>query len=183
MKLIVIEGCDGTGTSTHTESLANALRELGYPTVEFHHPPPPKGCSPWTRVSHYASERSKLVDQYGGTDTVVVADRWYHSTSTFSHSLADQSLRMRLNLLVTMEKHTLPAPVMLAVLDASDAELDRRLTKRGEVVRPSDTVQREAYRKTVCPHATLTLDTEQSRDVVRGRLLELSLVSLASPTP
>ena len=75
MKLIVIEGCDGTGTSTHTESLAYSLREVGYTTVEFHHPPPPKGCSPWTRVSHYASERSKLVDQYGATDTVVVADR------------------------------------------------------------------------------------------------------------
>lgn len=183
MKLIVIEGCDGTGTSTHTESLASALRELGHTTVEFHHPPPPKGCSPWTRVSHYASERSKLVDLYGGTDTVVVSDRWYHSTSTFSHTVADPNLRMRLNLLVTMEKHTLPAPVMLAVLDASDAELDRRLTKRGEVVRPTDAVQREAYRLTVCPDATVTLDTEQSRDVVREKLLRVSLTALVSPSP
>lgn len=177
MKLIVIEGCDGTGTSTHTESLASALRELGHTTVEFHHPPPPKGCSPWTRVSHYASERSKLVDLYGGTDTVVVADRWYHSTLVFA-AIIDGALKTRLHVLAHMERNTLPAPVMLAVLDASDAELDRRLTKRGEVVRPSDTVQRETYRKTVCPHATVTLDTEQSRDVVRGMLLDLSLVAL-----
>lgn len=177
MRLIVIEGCDGTGTSTHTESLAYNLRELGYSTVEFHHPPPPKGCSPWTRVSHYASERSKLVDQYGATDTVVVADRWYHSTLVFA-AIIDGALKTRLHVLAHMERNTLPAPVMLAVLDASNAELDRRLTKRGEVVRPTDMVQRETYRRTVCPHATVTLDTEQPRDLVRGKLMDLSLVSL-----
>jgi len=177
MKLIVIEGCDGTGTSTHTEALACNLRELGYPVVEFHHPPPPKGCSPWTRVSHYASERSKLVDQYGDSNVVVVADRWYHSTVVFA-SIIDGALKTRLHVLAHMERNTLPAPVMLAVLDASDAELDRRLAKRGEVVRPTDTVQRDTYRKTVCPHATITLDTEQPRDVVRGRLMDMSLESL-----
>ena len=177
MKLIVIEGCDGTGTSTHTEALAYNLRECGYKVIEFHHPPPPKGCSPWTRVTHYASERSKLVDQYGGTDVVVVADRWYHSTLVFA-AIIDGALKTRLHVLAQMEKHTLPAPTMLAVLDASDAELDVRLAKRGEVVQPSDTVQREAYRRTVCPIATITLDTGNHRDAVRGMLLDTALISL-----
>ena len=180
MRLIVIEGCDGTGTSTHTDALVYNLRESGYAAIGFHHPPPPKGCSPWTRVSHYASERSKLVDQYGDQDVVVVADRWYHSTLVFA-AIVGAPLKTRLHVLATMERHTLPAPVMLAVLDASDAELDRRLIRRGEVVRSTDTVQRDTYRNMVCPEATITLDTEQSKDMVRGKLLDLSLACL-TPT-
>lgn len=176
MRLIVIEGCDGTGTSTHTDALAYTLREEGFNAIGFHHPPPPKGCSPWTRVTHYASERSKLVDHCGDADIVVVSDRWYHSTEVFAF-IVDGALKTRLNVLAALEKHTLPPPVMLAMLDASDGELDRRLTKRGEVVCNTDTVQRDAYRKIVRPHA-VTLDTEQSKDVVRCKLLDLSLAAL-----
>lgn len=178
MRLIVIEGCDGTGTSTHTDSLTESLWELGYNVVAFHHPPPPKGCSPWTRVTHYASERSKLVDTYGGTDTVVVADRWCHSTLVFSHTVEDVSTRARLNQLVAMERFTLPAPVMVVVLDATDVELDRRLIKRGEVVRPSDTTQRNAYRALARESAYITVDTEPPRDLIRRKLLGLSLLAL-----
>lgn len=79
-----------------------------------------------------------------------------------------------------MESYILPAPVMMAVLDAPDAELDRRLIRRGESVRPSDIVQRDTYRNMVSPDATLTLDTNQSRDAVREKLLWSSLRSLAS---
>lgn len=182
MRLIVIEGCDGTGTSTHAESLAYNLRENGYPVVEYHHPPPPKGCSPWTRVTHYASERSKLADLYGGQDVVVVSDRWYQSTITFA-SIVDGPLKIRLHVLAHMERCSLPPPVMLAVLDASDEELDRRLTKRGEEVRPTDVVQRRAYRTFVYPHASVVLDTAQPKDTVRDRLLSLALEVLQGVTP
>jgi len=179
MRLIVIEGCDGTGTSTHTGALTDSLRALGIDAVAFHHPPPPKGCSPWTRGIHYASERSKLVDQYGDTDVVVVADRWYHSTFVFSHTVEDAPLRAQLNQLVAMEMHALPAPVLVVVLDAMDAELDRRLTKRGEVVRPSDTVERAAYRELVDAYTYDAVDTGPSKDSVRAKLLGMSLSALS----
>lgn len=178
MRLIVIEGCDGTGTSTHVPPLAKSLRERGYETVEFHHPPPPHGCSPWARVTHYASERAKLADKYRDQDVVVVSDRWFQSTETFA-SVIDGALKTRLNVLVQLERHTLPPPVMLALLDASDGELDRRLTKRGESVRPTDIVQREAYRHYVAPRATVTLNTENPKDVVQGILVEIAVAALS----
>jgi thymidylate kinase len=178
MELIVIEGCDGTGTSTHTDALAHTLRELGYNAIGFHHAPPPKGCSPWTRVTHYASERSKLVDLYGSTDTVIVTDRWHFSTSTFAQTVDDPDLRMRLTVLVTAERYTLPPPLLVFLLDAADGELDARLTRRGEMVRPSDSVARTAYRTLIQPTATATMDTGQPKDFIRGRILELSLSHL-----
>lgn len=177
MRLIVIEGCDGTGTTTHTQSLVYNLREEGYSATEFHHPPPPNGCSPWTRVTHYASERSKLVDRWGDSETVVVADRWHYSTRVFS-AIVEDALRHRLLELARLEELTLPAPLMAVVLDASDVELDRRLTKRGEPLRATDALQRHAYRHVVGPQVGTILNTGQDKDAVRNLLLHMAVSAI-----
>ena len=177
MKLIVIEGCDGTGTTTHTESLVYALVEAGHPAIGFTHGPPAVDCSPWTRAVHYANERARMVDRFGKMDVVVVADRWWHSTLTFAHG-CDAPTRNRLQMLVRMEKLALPTPVLVALLDAPDHELDARLTKRGEALRPVDLTYRQAYRTEVAPMSNTVLDTSHPKNLTRESLLQASLAAL-----
>lgn len=178
MKLIVLEGCDGTGTTTHADSLAGALCREGYPGLSYHHPPHPSGCTHWERSLHYALERARVCRKLRDTDTVLVADRWYHSTWAYTAVLTREPVRVAMLGLSLYENSILPPITLAVMLDASDEVLDARLRKRGRETTADERTIRNGYREYLAGSMEHVVDTEAPCDGVGARLLELSLAAL-----
>lgn len=176
MKLIVLEGCDGTGTSTNAKKLGEALQREGYKTLVYHHPPHRPGAGDWERSLHYARERAEMVTRTAD-DTVVVADRWVYSTGAIAKTL-DGEVRGRLLALTALERQSLPTPTLIVLLDAPDAVLDERLTARGESLPPHRGELRRVYRESIVMTCDVTVNTSMEAEAVAGRLLKLALENL-----
>jgi len=173
MRLIVLEGCDGTGTSTNAKKLGEALQREGYKTLVYHHPPHRPGAGDWERSLHYARERAEMVTRTAD-DTVVVADRWVYSTDAIAMTL-DGDVRGRLLALTALERMFLSSPILVVLLDAPDAVLDERLTARGESPPPQRGELRRVYREDIARVCDVTVDTSGDAGAVSERLLALAL--------
>lgn len=174
MRLIVIEGPDGSGHSTHADLLATALRAAGLDAESWHHTRPAKG-DPYLDALSYAQQRADLV--VSAPRAIVVADRWYWSTLTEGLARGQGGLRD----LATAEAAWLPKPLASAVLDAPDAELGRRLTDRGETVEALDHARRLAYRR-VSHLFERHVDTSVPVAEVTRVLLEMAVRALRRST-
>lgn len=178
MKLIIIEGCDGTGTTTHTERLGYALaRELGSDRVRiYRHPPHRPGAGDWERSLHYARERAEMVarEEEG---RVIVCDRWVPSTDAIALTLSG-SVRQRMLGLTALERASLPAPILTVLLDAPDKVLEERLRARGEEIPPWARELRRVYREEIARMCDVTLNTAGDIGRVAERLLALSKAAL-----
>lgn len=178
MKLIVIEGGDGTGTTTHADTLAVALCRGGYEALAYHHPPHPPGCTHWERSLHYALERARVCRKLRDTDTVLVADRWYHSTWAYTAALTRESVRAVMLGLSLYEDSILPPITLAVMLDAPDEVLDARLRARGRDPTADERVIRNGYREYLAGSMEAIVDTAAPYEAVGSRLLDLSLSAL-----
>jgi len=174
MKLVVIEGSDGTGTSFHSKALTEKLCVLGYKAQMFHHPRHEQDDDHWSRSLHYALARARIVKN-SEKDTILVADRWYMSTSAIALTLPCP-LRSRLIDLCHLEGHILPAPLLTVLLDAPDDVLDERIRDG----RPQDAWEtshelRGIYRSMIRPECDIVLDTSRPKDEVQAEILALVL--------
>lgn len=181
MTLIVIEGCDGTGTTTHTEKLGYALAAtLGDDRVRvYRHPPHRPGAGDWERSLHYARERAEMIAREG-EGRIIVCDRWVHSTDAIALALRGDPIGSRMLALSALERATLPQPVLTVMLDAPDAVLDARLTARGEPLSPLTKTLRGVYRASIGPRCDAVLSTSDDADAVKGRLVTMATKQIKS---
>ena len=168
VRLIVFEGADATGTSSHADGVAAALVERGYLALPFHHRPAPPRARPWLRALHYARERAAFVEGLG--DVVVLADRWTLSNRVMALGSPPGRVRDVLVELSRIEEGELPKPCIESLLDADDEVLDARLVSRGERVRAEDREIRRLYRE---QPSLLRVDTARPVEEVRAELLDL----------
>lgn len=174
---IVIEGADGTGTTTHTDLLTLALRSCGVDAVAFHHARPSLGNA-WLDALDYARQRALLVASK--PTALVVADRWHWSTLTEAAALASSSLD------ALHRAEWLRSPIALAtfILDAPDDVLDARITARGEEVTHRDRIRRLAYRELAAlpnnrdARSTHLVDTSRPVPEVTRDLLTATLAAI-----
>ncbi len=147
MQLIVLEGPDGTGKSTHADALAAALRERDVDALSWHHQRP-SFVDPWLTALDYARQRAVLCAS-ARDGTVYVVDRWWWSTSAegFARSgeWSSEMVRSYGNL-ANAESDALRDAIITIFLDASDGVIDARLAKRGTPATPLDYRKRGAYR-------------------------------------
>lgn len=178
MKIIVIEGCDGTGTTTHTERLGYALaRELGEDRVRiYRHPPHRAGAGDWERSLHYARERAEMVSREG-EGRIIVCDRWVSSTDALALTLSG-SVRERMLGLTSLERVSLPTPILTVLLDAPDVVLDERLRARGEEIPPWARELRRVYREEIARVCDVVLSTAGDDGRVAERLLSFAKAAL-----
>lgn len=145
-KFIVIEGNHAAGKSTQTEAVAARLRGLDVDAAAWHHKAPEGASTRFSAALAYARQREELFAwaEREGPDVLLV-DRWWHSTEVVAWTCDDRE-RSALYRLAVAEKPTLPAPVLLAVLDAPDEVLDARILERGAAVTDTDRLARPWYR-------------------------------------
>lgn len=178
MKIVVIEGCDGTGTSTHAEKLGYALaRELGSDRVRFYrHPPHRPGAGDWERSLHYARERAEMIarEEEG---RIIVCDRWVSSTDALALTFSG-TVRQRMLGLTALERAALPIPILTVLLDAPDAVLDERLLARGESIPPWAGALRRVYREDIARVCDVVLSTAGDGGRVADRLLSFAKAAL-----
>ena len=110
-------------------------------------------------------------------ETVVVADRWVHSTEAIAMTLPE-GMRNRLLTLTALERLSLPAPLLTVLLNAPDTVLDGRLTTRGESLPPYRVQLRRVYRDSIAPMCDVTVSTADPVDAVERKLLRLATEAL-----
>ena len=165
---LTVDGCHGTGTSTHADALAAGLRAEGYDAAAYHHPRHPAGAEGSARVRHYIGARDDLMRSPPAA--VVVMDRG--ALSGLAHARASGDAEAVAVAEMDVDPWWYGVPVV--VLDASDEALDARLRARGE-----DPLGAEAER---CEWAHLCRErglrvvrTDRDADVVRAELLAWAL--------
>jgi thymidylate kinase len=182
MRLIVLEGCDGSGTTSHARALVESLRSHGYLVAEFHHPRHLAHDTDWSRSLHYALERAHFVMHNGPID-VAVADRWWHSNESLAYTFEDP-LRSSILDLCHLEKANLPNPLLTMMLDAPDVVLDARL-KDGRSLDAWEARMdharklRAVYREEIAQECQGVFNTDGSKEEVQARILKLTLRALA----
>lgn len=148
--VIVLEGPDGVGKTTHARLLADALRGRGRLVRLFHHPRPPKGAGFVEAALFYAAERAGLLRRTEAD--VIVADRWHTSTRVLGTALhgVDFRTRVALDQLSRVEEEYFargPHATREITLDAGDEYLDARLEARGTPTTSLDRAIRAQYRR------------------------------------
>ena len=158
-RIIVIEGTEATGTTTHTRDLAAALRARGYAVYPFHHERPADATA-HARALDYATQRSVIADMAAGDwRYIILADRWWHTAHVEALLATDD--RDGLLALARAEALLLPAPLLVAVLTADAATLDARMILRGETVTDADRARRDLYRECSAPGGVWRSDEHQ----------------------
>lgn len=187
-RFLTIEGCHATGTSTHADALAAALRAQGIDAVAWHHPRHPDGAEGIARVVHY--ERSRRFVRHAKAapprmdrpcrERVVVMDRgpW----SGLVHALALEAAGVRRldsgHHVAAMELALWWDGLPVAMLDAADATLDARLLLRGEDPAASHG-ERAQWRRLAAAEGWPVIATDGDRDGVTRALLTWALRVLA----
>ena len=146
-RVLVLEGPDGCGKSTHADRLAAALRAEGVDARAFHHAKP-ADADPVLAALDYAAQRRRLVRNPPAA--VIVADRWALSTWALgralmmrSGSVEGEALRGFADAEITWG----PVPPQFAqvILTAPGGALDERLVARGTPATKMDRLLRDAY--------------------------------------
>lgn len=140
--LIVLEGIDGTGKSTHTEKLQQALSDRGVPVLRFFEPTKgPWGMkirkiltegrgdvSPEEELSWFINDRKedvkKNIQPALNENKIVVMDRYYYSTAAYQGALGfDPAKILRDN------EAFAPKPDRVLIFNASPEECMGRIEK------------------------------------------------------
>lgn len=178
--LIVFDGNHAAGKTTQTEAVARALRDLGLDAAAWHHARPADASTRFAAALRYAHQRAELFAwaEREGPD-VLLLDRGRESTEVVAWTCDDRE-RSALYRLAVAEKPLLPAPVLLAVLDAPDEVLDARILERGAAVTDTDRLARPWYRdETVLRAWSATrVDTSGPAAATTARLTAMVLAAL-----
>jgi thymidylate kinase len=126
---LAVDGCHGTGTSTHADALAEALRGELFDARAYHHPRHPDGCDSAARVAWYAGARAQLAEH--PIAPIVVMDRGPMSGVVYAHAARLPTADVRLAL-EDSNHWTLDRGLVWVWLDAPDTELDARILARNE---------------------------------------------------
>lgn len=181
-RILVLEGPDGCGKSTHADRLAAALRAESVDAVAFHHAKP-ADADPVLAALDYAAQRRRLV--LAPPAAVIVADRWTPSTWCLGYALSQMSggtdaeaLRVgrALRSIAKMESRLLP-PCSAVWLHALYCDLRARLAARGTPSTPTDKAMRDAYFEWWRARVS-RFDTSRPADVVAAELLAWARVVL-----
>lgn len=168
-RVVFVEGCHATGTSSAAIALADALRARGVDAVAWHHPAHPAGATGADRVAHYVEARRALLEPAAA---VIVVDRGPWSGVAYARSLvADGTSPLLAGLSlarVELALHWRDAQVIH--LDASDAVLDARLMLRGEDAIAS-WPERRAWRVLARERGWRSVDTSGDRAATLAALL------------
>lgn len=183
MKLLVVEHQHGAGGTHHVTALVAALCARGIHARAFHHAPPPmdRPRDPWSVALHYAAERAawwQAVQEGHEEADAVVADRWLESSKAIGLSLRPfDTIGDAMLAFVRAEQRVLPIPALVVVLDAPDAELDRRIRARGVEVTNTDRACREVYRNAAVLRmwGAVWVNTDRPVEVVEAEVLALAL--------
>lgn len=174
----VLEGPDGAGKTRHARDLCGALVGAGLGVEWFQHQPPRfPSDDPWTVALHRAVARDRMRPVHlwrRSAASVVVCDRWWHSTAVVSDvaDRADESLALLS--LVTGEEHMWRGvSITTVVLTAPDKVLDARLEARGTPATDYDRTLRRAYESCVYTRDLERVDTSGPPKAVTAQLVEL----------
>ena len=185
---LALDGCHGTGTSTHADALAEALRAEHFAAAAFHHPRHPDGLSGLARVAWYAGARAQLAAHPPAP--VVVMDRGPMSGVAHAASVTGRGKAEREDAALRDVWEWMRRGMRFAVLDAADEALDARLTSRGEAPAAAHP-ERRAWRAVATAVSRLELpdvvrfpvvDTGRPVDAVRAELLAWALGVLRERT-
>lgn len=176
MKVLILDGCHGTGTTTHAQRLAAALRWHGLDAIAWHHHRHPDGCEGLARVRWYAHDRARIA-RLG--KPVVVLDRGPQSGLCYSESLLPGTLnRAEAIACAHAEIKAFGRTARMAVLNAPDDVLDARLAARGEDPTQSH-AERRVWAQLLAQHPTATVvRTDRDADEVAADLLAWALAAL-----
>jgi len=189
--LLVIEGADGTGSTTHAHGLATALSVRGFRALSWQHERP-TSRDPWVCALDYAMQRAQLLERHASEhDLVLCLDRWWHTAHVEALCNPEGYDRSRFASLARAEALHSISPALLVVLDASDATLDARMALRGETPDARDAQRRMLYRDAIKHRGTwwlpqtyqsiegpafLTLDTGALKiSETRARIVDAAL--------
>ena len=168
-RVIFVEGCHATTTTSSAVALANALHTYGVDAVAWHHPAHPAGAFGADRVAHYAEARRAL---RGPGPAVWVCDRGPWSGVAYARSLVAAGLSPLASGLalarVEIALHWHDAQALH--VDAADAVLDARLHLRGEDPAAS-WPERRAWRALARERGWRTVDTSGDRATTLATLL------------
>lgn len=138
-RIVALEGVHAAGKTTHVHHLALALRKAGVYALPWHHPKPPVECrTPYSRALWYALSRATFLEDearpasHAEPRPVWIADRWSWSTLADAEcctSSADGEAMRRLFDAEAVSRDRGPLTILLT---APMAEIERRLTARGE---------------------------------------------------
>jgi len=176
--MIHFEGQHAAGKTHHTRALAVNLRQHSVRASAWQHRAP-AATDPYGAALDFAAQRHLYVTSpLYPADEVRVTDRWVQSTEVVGWTV-EGAVRNALWRLAAAERAILPKPVLVAVLDTTDAELDRRLKTRGEVTE-RDRACRAAYRNpaVIGPWGAVRVDTSGPAAEVETRLLAMALARL-----
>lgn len=176
---LALDGCHATGTSTHADALAEALRRQGFDAAAYHHPRHPEGCGPEARVAWYAGARAQLVGLPPAP--VVVMDRGPVSGIVYARSTGLQAPALFAE--ADARRWAQGLGLRWAWLDADDALLCARIAARGERPELFEAERRRwreaSSRDRSAPWArSLAVDTGRPAADVRAELLAWALGAL-----
>jgi len=182
-RYLTIEGCHATGSSTHADALAAALRDAGHDAVSWHHPRHPDGATGLARVEHYIDARRVL---WALRNAVVVVDRGPFSGLVHARAcVAAYVPGAPGDGLAAMDCATFGSLCAVAYLDVlgpdgapDDATLDARLLLRGEDPRESHH-ERAQWRRLAAAERWPVVDTSGPREATGAALLTWALRVLA----
>lgn len=184
MKVLILDGCHGTGTTTHADRLADALDgRLWTPRTPvvaraYHHPPHPDGLAGAARIAWYAGARAQMLAG-GHLPDVLVMDRGPQSGLCYAESLLPGTLnRAEAIACAHAEIAAFGRTARMAVLNAPDDVLDARIAARGEDPTQSH-AERRVWARLLALHPTATVvRTDLDADEVAADLIAWALAAL-----
>lgn len=187
-RFIVLEGPDGSGTTTHASALADRLRNQGQDVLLTQEPTEgpigvfirkqlAEGTLPASALQMlFSADRAWHVEsvvlpalEQGKT---VVSDRYMLSTLLYG-----QALGLSIDWLESMNKNFIQPDYQILALPSFETCM-RRLNKRPtkDILESQDSLQKrvyELYKDAVMRYNLPVLDTDQSFEQVSARLLQL----------
>ncbi|MBK1881366.1 dTMP kinase [Luteolibacter pohnpeiensis] len=141
---IAFEGIDGTGKSTHSNRLAQSLREKGYEVVVDHEPT----NGPWGRklresaatgrlsseqeLEYFLNDRKQHVEELiqpsMAAGKIVILDRYYFSTMAYQGARGFDPVEIR-----KMNEEFAPVPDLVVIMDLTVDDALARIGARGDI--------------------------------------------------
>lgn len=192
MRVVVIEGSDGSGKTRTADRVAKRLCDEGVPARAFHHRV--ESDDPVIRVLDWMRQRREVTRHAGEAwaPDVLVTDRWWLSTLVEAQHHATEGRALASLARAEASSVWLPPVAFWAILDAPDSVLDERLLARRETVTAADHARRAAYRRSAVLLADVgrgddrmrRFDTTDAHEVVTKQIVEAVREALAaSVTP